>query len=93
MGTITVSALAVYDKGCPQLQPEIRARGERLSAQALQAMSAAGAHAIGASRLELARGTARLMGGYLRISAELDGARLLALAPACPQEREPLLVA
>lgn len=93
-GAITVSALAVFDKGCPQLQLEIRARGERLGAEALQAMSlAAGARAIGASRLELARSTARLMGGDLRISAEPHGARLLVLAPACPQEREPLLVA
>jgi PAS domain S-box-containing protein len=93
-GTISVSALAVFEKGSTQLQLEIRARGERLGAGAVRDSSGSnGAQALGASRLELARSTARLMGGDLRIAAEPQGARLTVLAPACPQEREPLLVA
>jgi signal transduction histidine kinase len=96
-GAIRISALAVFDQGCLQLQLEIAAAGERIGACELRRMGAdagsGGAHAVGASALELARNTARLMGGELKISAVPGGARLVVRVPARPTTPEPLVVA
>jgi len=83
-GAITINALAVFGQGCPQLQLEIVARGERL-----EPFRARARHELGLSALKLARDTARLMGGELKISAEPDGARLLLRVPARTASAEP----
>lgn len=86
--TISLSAGAVFDRGAAGLQFDICARGEGLGVLAMNAAPAkTGVHSIGAARLELARSTARLIGGDLEIVTASEGARLVLRVPACPEAR------
>jgi PAS domain S-box-containing protein len=85
-GAITVRSLAVFDQGSPRLQIEIAATGEGLCAREGEALG----HELGPSALKLARDTARMMGGDLKVCAEPKGARLLVRVPAEPVTAGPL---
>ncbi len=89
-GTITVGAKGILEGGRAQLRLEITAEGKRpdMGTSTLQAPPE-----LGASALQLARDTARVMGGEMKISAEPSGMRLTLRVPARPDSPSPLVTA